>query len=309
VGSASRVIEGTVDERDENDGNDGNDGNTDASETVDASDHDAISSGESGQLFIVRIVNDECEISADSSGALLHKRGYRREIAKAPLRETIAAAMVLASGWKGDEPLLDPMCGSGTIPIEAAMIARKIAPGLRRDFQFMDWPGFDAERWNRILETARAAVTDFSAEILGSDRDAGAVQAAARNAERAGVSENVRFSQEALSGSIAAIDDSGRESGWILTNPPYGVRVGETADLRNLYAKLGSELKTKPRWRLGILTSDSALVRQTRLPLRPRFGTSNGGIPVSYFVSEKLSKPEVHSLETGVAKSVGNDDQ
>ena len=302
VGSASRVIDGiAADSDDENE-------NADASETLDASDSEKRSVRESGQLFVVRIVNDECEISADSSGELLHKRGYRREIAKAPLRETIAAAMVLASGWKKNETLLDPLCGSGTIPIEAAMIARKIAPGLRRNFQFMDWPGFDAELWNRILETARAAVTDFTGEILGSDRDAGAVQAAARNAERAGVSENVGFSQGAMSGSIAAFDDSARASGWILTNPPYGVRVGESDDLRNLYAKLGSALESKPGWRLGILTSDSALVRQTKLHLRPRFSTSNGGIPVSYFVSEKGLRAEVHSLKTGVVQSVGDDD-
>lgn len=223
-------------------------------------------------------------------GDLLHRRGYRREIAKAPLRETIAAAMVLASGWKGDEPLLDPMCGSGTIPIEAAMIARNIAPGLTRRFQFMEWPAFDAERWNRILENAQAAVTGFSGEILGADRDAGAVQAAARNAERAGVSEDVRFSQEAVSGSIAAIDESGKEWGWILTNPPYGIRVGETDDLRNLYATLGSSLKSKPGWRLGVLTADLALVRQTRLSFRPRFSTSNGGIPVTFFATEKRNQ-------------------
>jgi len=303
VGSAPRVVEGIADEKD------ANDENADAAESVDALDHDATPAGESGQLFVVRIVNDECEISADSSGELLHKRGYRREIAKAPLRETIAAAMVLASGWKGDEPLLDPMCGSGTIPIEAAMIARKIAPGLRRGFQFMTWPGFESERWNRILRAAQAAVTDFSGEIFGSDRDGGAVQAATRNADRAGVSENVRFSQESVTGAIAAIADSARESGWILTNPPYGVRVGETADLRDLYAKLGSELKTKPWWRLGILTSDSALVRQTRLSLRPRFSTSNGGIAVSYFVSEKTLKTGVHLSDTGVGHKVDDDDR
>jgi putative N6-adenine-specific DNA methylase len=301
VGSASRVIEGSAAGAD--------DENADASETPDAPDNEKRSASESAQLFVVRIVNDECEVSADSSGDLLHRRGYRQEIAKAPLRETIAAAMVLASGWKGDEPLLDPMCGSGTIPIEAAMIARKMAPGLKRNFQFMNWPSFDAERWNRILENARAVMTDFCGEILGSDRDAGAVQAAARNAQRAGVSENVRFSPEAVSGSIAAIDDSVRDSGWIVTNPPYGVRVGESDDLRNLYAKLGSALKSKPGWRLGVLTSDSALVRQTKLSLRPRFSTSNGGIPVSYFVREKSSKAQVHALETGVAHSVGNNDE
>ena len=300
VGSTSRVVDGFAEE----------DTDTpetiDAPETVDASDQATRSSQKSAQLFVVRIVNDECEVSADSSGELLHRRGYRQEIAKAPLRETIAAAMVLASGWKMDESLLDPMCGSGTIPIEAAMIARRIAPGLKRNFQFMNWPGFDAEGWNRILVDAQAAVTDFSGEILGSDRDAGAVQAAARNAARAGVSENARFFAGAVSGSIAAIDDSVRESGWILTNPPYGVRVGESDDLRNLYAKLGSALKSKPGWRLGILTSDSVLVRQTRLSLKPRFSTSNGGIPVSYFVSEKSSKADVHSVESGVEQSIGD---
>lgn len=239
------------------------------------------------QLFIVRIVNDECEISVDSSGDLLHRRGYRKEVAKAPLRETIAAAMILASGWKRGDALLDPMCGSGTIPIEAAMLARKIAPGLRRDFQFMNWPGFDLDRWNPLLETARSAVTDLPLELLGSDRDAGAIQAAVHNAERAGVADDVRFFQDALSGSIEAIDDVEKGTGWVLTNPPYGVRVGETGDLRNLYARLGSTLGEKAGWRLGVLTPDLDLVRQTKLPLRPRFNTSNGGIPVTFLASEK----------------------
>ena len=144
VGSVSHVIGGAATGTD--------DENTDAesadaSETLDAPDFATGSEREAGQLFVVRIVNDECEVSADSSGELLHRRGYRRETAKAPLRETIAAAMVLASGWKRNEALLDPLCGAGTIPIEAAMIACKIAPGLKRNFQFMKWPGFDAERW------------------------------------------------------------------------------------------------------------------------------------------------------------------
>jgi len=292
VGSASRVIEGSVAGID--------DESADASETSDATDYEARSGRGPGQLFVVRVVHDECEISADSSGELLHRRGYRQEIAKAPLRETIAAAMVLASGWKGDETLLDPMCGSGTIPIEAAMIARNLAPGLRRRFQFMDWPAFEAERWNRILENAKAAVSNFSGETVGADRDAGAVQAAARNAERAGVSEDVRFSEEAVSGSLAAIDESPKESGLILTNPPYGIRVGKSDDLRNLYAKLGSALRSRAGWRLGVLTSDSELVRQTRLPLRPRFSTSNGGIPVSFFVSEKVSRAGLPGRNEGV---------
>jgi putative N6-adenine-specific DNA methylase len=238
----------------------------------------------------VRIVHDQCEISADSSGELLHRRGYRQEIAKAPLRETIAAAMILASGWKRNETLLDPMCGSGTIPIEAALIARKIAPGSRRHFQFMNWPGFEAARWNETIERARAGVTAFSGEIVGADRDAGAIEASTRNAERAGVADDTRFLSESLSGSVGEIDGSKSESGWVLTNPPYGIRVGAAGDLRNLYATLGAALQNRPLWRLGVLTSDAALLGQTKLPLRPRFATSNGGIPVSFYASEKSGR-------------------
>ena len=246
--------------------------------------------GEPGQRFIVRIVHDEVEISADSSGELLHRRGYRKEIAKAPLRETLAAAMVLASGWRRGEPLLDPMCGSGTIPIEAALIARGIAPGLQRRFQFMNWPTFDAGRWNEILESARGSATRSLERIRGSDRDAGAIQAAARNAERAGVADTIQFGVEAISGSIAELDEVRDGVGWILTNPPYGIRIGESEDLRDLYARLGTALRARRGWRVGILTSDLALVRQTRLPLVPRFNTRNGGIPVSFLVSAKKLK-------------------
>ena len=259
------------------------------------------------QLFIVRIVNDQCEISADSSGELLHRRGYRKEIAKAPLRETLAAAMVLASGWDGKrgEPLLDPMCGSGTIPIEAALIARGIAPGLQRGFQFMNWPTFDRGLWNGIVEKAQSSVTSPKLDISGADRDAGAISAAIHNAGRAGVAADIGFSVQSLSGSIAAIEDVAKGEGWILTNPPYGVRVGESKDLRDLYATLGTALKTKRGWRIGLLTSDVVLAGQMRLSLRPRFATSNGGIPVDVLVSEKPGKAAVHSLKSSAGRSVG----
>jgi putative N6-adenine-specific DNA methylase len=281
--SASRSIEAGGDRFDD-EGNDAEHG-----EQADgADDGDTAPGGDpNSQLFIVRIVNDEVEISADSSGELLHRRGYRKEIAKAPLRETLAAAMVLASGWRQAEPLVDPMCGSGTIPIEAAMIARGIAPGLERRFQFMNWPTFDGARWNEILDKARGAATKSSEKIRGRDRDAGAIQAAARNAERAGVADTVQFGVKSISGSLAELEDIGTGIGWILTNPPYGIRIGESEDLRDLYARLGMALKSKSGWRAGILTSDLALVRQTRLPLLPRFSTRNGGIPVSFLVSEK----------------------
>ena len=251
------------------------------------------------QLFIVRIVHDQVEISADSSGELLHRRGYRKEVAKAPLRETLAAAMVLASGWEGQRgaPLLDPMCGSGTIPIEAALIARGIAPGLQRDFQFMKWPTFDGDLWNGIIEKARSSQTNVELAIRGADRDAGAISAATHNAARAGVNGAVGFSVESLSGSIDATEDVTIGEGWILSNPPYGVRVGESRDLRDLYSALGTGLKTKRGWRIGLLTSDAVLAAQMRLPLKSRFASSNGGIPVSFLVSEKSDKAVARSLK------------
>lgn len=297
---ASRVIEARAE---------GVDGEGVDVDEVDATEDAGIESrpgSEPAQLFIVRIVHDQVEVSADSSGELLHRRGYRQEIARAPLRETLAAAMVLASGWRRGEPLLDPMCGSGTIPIEAALIAHGVAPGLQRKFQFMNWPTFDEGLWKDIVENARGSATHSVERIRGSDRDAGAIQAAGRNAERAGVADTIQFAVDAVSSSIAAIDDVA-DGGWILTNPPYGIRIGESEDLRNLYATLGAALRAKPRWRIGILTSDAALVRQTRLALVPRFSTSNGGIPVSFMVSEKTGKTGDRSGSGGAGGRGGED--
>src|SRR6202049_329663 len=259
------------------------------------------------QLFVVRIVHDQVEISADSSGELLHRRGYRKEVAKAPLRETLAAAMVLASGWEGKRgaSLLDPMCGSGTIPIEAALIGRGIAPGLQRDFQFMKWPTFDRDLWNGIITKWRSSQTNPELDIRGADRDAGAILAAMHNAVRAGVAGDVGFSVESLSGSIGATEDVAIGESWILTNPPYGVRVGESKDLRDLYSALGTALKTKSGWRIGLLTSDAVLAAQMRLPLWSRFATSNGGISGSFLGREKHDKAAVRLLNSRAGRTVG----
>ncbi len=151
-------------------------------------------------FIVVRIVDDRCLISLDTSGALLHFRGYRQATAKAPLRETLAAAMILSSGWTPDRSLLDPFCGSGTIPIEAALIARKIAPGRRRSFAFMDWQKFDRAEWDALLDQADSAALDHvPASIQGSDRDAGAIEASRANADRAGVLNDIEFTQRAMS--------------------------------------------------------------------------------------------------------------
>jgi putative N6-adenine-specific DNA methylase len=264
-----------------------------------AEDADDEGSDEPQQLFVVRIVDDQVEISADSSGELLHRRGYRKEVAKAPLRETLAAAMVLASGWRANEPLLDPLCGSGTIPIEAALIARNVAPGLARSFQFTTWPGFDAGLWDRVLERARGVATTNSMQVLGSDRDHGAIEAATRNADRAGMADAVHFSVESISSSLNRLPTF-PSPGWILSNPPYGVRVDSQKDLRDLYATMGNALTKGRDWRIGLLTADPALAGQLQVALRSRFDSQNGGIPVSFLVSEKAQKGMRHFSESSV---------
>jgi len=233
--------------------------------------------GGDAQLVVVRLVHDECTLSADSSGAHLHHRGYRLASAKAPLRENLAAAMVLAAGWEPSAPLVDPLAGSGTIPIEAALIARRIAPGLSRAFGFERWPEFDPACWSRLVAAARArALPRAPWRILGSDRDAGAVAAAAANAERAGVAGDVELRHCAVS----AIEPP-PGPGWVVTNPPYGVRVGERAKLRNLYAQLGNVLRRRcPGCALAMLSAHPELERQVGVPLQPLFDTTNGGLRV-----------------------------
>ncbi|HMA25409.1 MAG TPA: THUMP domain-containing protein, partial [Gemmatimonadaceae bacterium] len=152
------------------------------------------------QLFVVRVLHDTVTVSADSSGALLHLRGYRQQLAKAPLRETLAAALLLAARWSADEPLFDPMCGSGTIPIEAARLARRIAPGRDREFAFLRWPDADRRMWSSLIEEARSRELSASpVSIAGADRDEGAIAAARSNAERAGVARDIDFSVQPIS--------------------------------------------------------------------------------------------------------------
>ncbi|MGH7713917.1 MAG: THUMP domain-containing class I SAM-dependent RNA methyltransferase, partial [Gemmatimonadaceae bacterium] len=173
---------------------------------------------EQGQLILVRLLRDECTIRIDTSGAHLHRRGYRQAVAKAPLRETLAAAMLLDAQWNAASPLIDPFCGSGTIPIEAALLALNIAPGVQRSFAFMTWPSFNDKAWRGVLDRARSVErASIRAPILGADRDAGAIEAAGANAARAGVLGRVDFRCQALS----ALQPPS-QPGWLVSNPPYG---------------------------------------------------------------------------------------
>ncbi len=193
---------------------------------TDAMDDD-VSQAPGVQRFLVRLVDDQLTLSVDSSGALLHRRGYRQDSAKAPIRETLAAAMLLAMEWDGSVPLVDPLCGSGTIPIEAALLARRIPPGWRRRFAFEKWPEFKPSVWEYVRgEAAKEMLGRALVPIVAADRDAGAVEASAANAERAGVAGDISILRAALSSTFSEPDVTALPPGLVLTNPPYGVRVG-----------------------------------------------------------------------------------
>jgi putative N6-adenine-specific DNA methylase len=221
--------------------------------------------------IFLRLERDRCTLSVDTSGDLLHRRGYRTDIARAPLRETLAAGMLLLCGYDGSTAFVDPMCGSGTLPIEAWLLSTKRAPGLQRRFAFESFPELDHAAWDQLREEARAQIRPPQALIEGADIHAGSLAAARRNAERAGA-EEVRWERcdVALRGAPA-------ETGLLLVNPPYGRRV---ADQESGLRALGSAIEGSfARWRAGVL-----LPKATRLPLHRRsvreIPLDNGGIPV-----------------------------
>jgi putative N6-adenine-specific DNA methylase len=247
---------------------------------------DEESEEEGAQLIVVRIFQDTCTVSIDSSGALLHRRGYRLATAKAPLRETLAAGLLLASGWdasaESPPPLLDPFCGSGTIAIEAALLALRIAPGRNRRFAFMQWPDFDPSLCQRSLDEADLQAHQRRTQLAGrliiqaSDRDAGAIAATQANAGRAGVRDLLDLACHAIS-AVAPPP----ESGVVVTNPPYGQRVRGGADLRNLYAQFGNVLRTHcAGWHVTFLATDRILLGQTGLQLDTDLTFVNGGTKV-----------------------------
>jgi putative N6-adenine-specific DNA methylase len=236
----------------------------------------------------VRIHRDEVTVSLDASGEHLHRRGYRLDPGPAPLRENVAAGALLAAGWAAEAGLLDPFAGSGTIPIEAALLAMRIPPGLAgaeralRTFAFREWPGVPHERLEEDVERARAGILARPpAPLVASDRDPRAVERIRENAARAGVLEHIRV--EAAPLSRAPDPDPGA---WVVTNPPYGARLGARKRLRPLYRALGRRMREG--WsgrRLVLFSADRVLEGSTGLELREVFRTRSGGIPVRLLVT------------------------
>lgn len=261
--------------------------------------HDDEESTDGGPArFVVRLDGDRCTISADSSGEPLYHRGWRREVAKAPLRPTLAAATLAAIGW-GRAPagsrrlLVDPFCGSGTIPIEAALAAAGRPSPVGRNFAFTTWADFAPGTWASVQAAGPAAGPDDESHLLVAcaDRDAGAVAATRANAARAGVGDLVEADVAAV-GELAPPPDAPPgpdDLAWVVTNPPWGGRIGGGGDLRDLYATFGRVVSERfVGWRVAMVVADRHLAAHTGLSLHEVVRTTSGGQPVVVLVTPPL---------------------
>ncbi|WP_199258722.1 THUMP domain-containing class I SAM-dependent RNA methyltransferase [Paracoccus binzhouensis] len=225
----------------------------------------------------VRLEDDLCTLSLDTSGESLHRRGHKQAVGKAPMRETMAAMFLRQCGFDGVEPVLDPMCGSGTFVIEAAEIAAGLRPGRMRHFAFEHLPGHDAPAW-QAMRSAPVPPASGQPRYRGSDRDAGAIRMSRENAERAGLDGWTRFENRA----IAGLERPEGPPGLVIVNPPYGARIGNKGPLFGLHAALGEVLRERFRgWRIGLVTSEAPLARATGLPFRePGPYVAHGGLKI-----------------------------
>jgi len=229
--------------------------------------------------IMVRIEDDLVTLSIDTTGASLHKRGFKEAVNKAPMRETMAAMFLRQCGYDGTFSVLDPMCGSGTFVIEAAEIARGLLPGRERSFAFETLPSFDAKTWQTLRSTAELRATTVG--FHGSDRDPGAIRMASENAERSGVADVTAFQQASIEDLEAPVGPPG----LVILNPPYGTRIGDKAPLVTLHRTLGKVLKTRfSGWRVGIITADKNLANATGLRFEPPLPpVLHGGIRVGLY--------------------------
>ena len=238
---------------------------------------------ETGAEYTVKVtlLKDRATLTIDTSGTGLHQRGYRVKTVEAPMKETLAAALVQLSFWKPYRLLLDPFCGSGTIAIEAAMIARNIAPGLGRHFVSEDWENIGASVWKEERKKAYADIDyGIPLRIRASDIDRRAVDAAMRNAEEAGVDDCIEFRQQ----DFLRLDGAGEPFGIILCNPPYGERIGDRRSLDKIYQHLKKLQEEDPTLTSYLLTADKE-IEKALLPRRPdrRRKLYNGRIEACYY--------------------------
>jgi putative N6-adenine-specific DNA methylase len=226
----------------------------------------------------LHIYKDKAVLSLDSSGDSLHKRGYRPILTKAPLNESLAAAIVLLTGWKGDTPFVDPMCGSGTLPIEAAWIALRRPPGLtRKHFGFQGWMDYDVKLWTELRDEARRSVLkQLPSPVMGSDVRKDAVSFSRGNARAAGIGHLIDFEVKAISDFVPP-DGA---PGTIICNPPYGERIGEEKDLKPLYRTIGDVLQKRcSGWTAFVFSGNASLAKCIGITPAARIPLFNGKIP------------------------------
>ncbi|MEG4345543.1 THUMP domain-containing protein [Microcoleus sp. A003_D6] len=228
-------------------------------------------------LINIHIHQDRAILSLDSSGGSLHRRGYRPAMGLAPLKETLAAALLEMAEWTPDLPFLDPMCGSGTLPLEASLKALNIAPGLFREkFGFMNWRDFDEPLWDKLwAEAENSELPELKQVVAGCDRDFDMLTQARTNAQQAGISGKIQFAQTELSQLEAPAD-----RGVLICNPPYGERLGDASELGDLYKMLGDIFKNRFKgWNAFILTGNKELGKKVGLRTSRRIPVFNGSIP------------------------------
>ncbi|GIM27969.1 methyltransferase [Clostridium polyendosporum] len=207
---------------------------------------------ESGPVYKIEValLKDIVTLTIDTTGSGLHKRGYRENAGEAPLKETLAASLVLLSKWKADRLLVDPFCGSGTILIEAAMIGSNMAPGLNRNFVCEEWPNMSKSLWDQVRAGAKNSIKKNEMQLIGYDINERVLRTARRNAEKAGVQNYIDFQRLDFKDF-----SSKRKYGYIITNPPYGERIGEKSEVELLYKRLGNLKEGLNTWDFNILTS------------------------------------------------------
>lgn len=237
---------------------------------------------ENGALYRIEVAihKDIATLTIDTSGTGLHKRGYRYLHNQAPLKETLAAALIQLTNWRPDRPLIDPFCGSGTIPIEAAMIGQNIAPGFMREFVSEKWPLIGKEAWNRAREEVESVANyDQDLQILGTDIDHRMIELAQTNATEAGFGDLISFKQMQVSDIRSKL-----EYGTLIGNPPYGERIGEKEEVERMYAKMGQVFQTYlPTWSVYILTSNEKFEALYGKQATKRRKLYNGNIKTDYY--------------------------
>ena len=250
---------------------------------------------ETGTQYTVEValLDNQATLTLDTSGAGLHKRGYRRLVAEAQLKETLAAALVLLSFWKPDRPLIDPFCGSGTIPIEAALIGRNVAPGLNRSFAAESWPRVGEHLWSEArVEALETTPPNLPIKIIGTDIDEQVLNLARYHAVQAGVAEDIHFQQREFRDLT-----SKKEYGCVICNPPYGERMGESDELEGLYASMPLVLRRLKTWSHYVLTAFPDFEALVGRPADRRRKLYNGRIECTYY--------QFHGPRPGLARGTG----